>query len=405
MEICDKNVCTGCAACFNMCNHHAIVMKKKQQGFLYPVVDEKKCVSCDLCRKTCPANACPLPHDYIDVFAALDKRDEERAKSTSGGIFAVLAKQVIRQGGYVYGAVLDNDLVVRHTEAHTYEEIDKFRKSKYLQSEIGLCYLQVKKRLLNGNTVLFSGTPCQISGLKKYLRKDYPNLLTVDILCHGVPSPEMFREYIRSEEQLSLSPLVNIQFRTKKIGWKENVTVREFASGQVADWADTFVPGFLSDYFLRESCYTCPYATEKRQGDITLGDYWGYKETPPEFIEDDDKGISLVIINSEKGKNAFRSIRREIAFAKRTMDDAKRGNPVLYKPSNKPDDYREFWKDVNQLGWDGLKGKYFIEQDSSDWMSKERREYYNQPFITRHKKHKLKCKKRKIRERLKRFGV
>ena len=385
--------------------HDAIRLIESEEGFLYPEIDESKCVDCKLCVKTCPVNCATDANSYKAVYAALDKSDEDRAKSTSGGIFALLAKHIIKQGGYVYGAALDNDLVVRHVETHTFECLDRLRKSKYVQSEIGYCYRQAKQRLSNGYQVLFSGTPCQIAGLRNYLKKDYPNLLTIDILCHGVPSPEMFRKYIRSEEQLALSPLVNIQFRTKKIGWKENVTVREFASGQVADWADTFVPGFLSDYFLRESCYTCPYATEKRQGDITLGDYWGYKETPPEFIEDDDKGISLVIINSEKGKNAFRSIRREIAFAKRTMDDAKRGNPVLYKPSNKPDDYREFWKDVNQLGWDGLKGKYFIEQDSSDWMSKERREYYNQPFITRHKKHKLKCQKRKIRERLKRFGV
>ena len=405
MNICKKNECTGCSACLNTCMHDAIRLIESEEGFLYPEIDESKCVDCKLCVKTCPVNCATDANSYKAVYAALDKSDEDRAKSTSGGIFALLAKHIIKQGGYVYGAALDNDLVVRHVETHTFECLDRLRNSKYVQSEIGYCYRQAKQRLSNGYQVLFSGTPCQIAGLRNYLKKDYPNLLTIDILCHGVPSPGMFRKYIKSEEEIANSKMTNMLFRSKVVGWKKIFSMRMFENGMIANWGDTFVPGFLKNYYLRDSCYSCVYATENRQGDITLGDYWGYKETPPEYIEDDDKGISLVIINSEKGQNAFRGIRREIALAKRTMEDAKRGNPVLYKPCDKPDDYCEFWKDVNQLGWDGLKGKYFIEQDPSDWMSKERREYYNQPFITRHKKHKLKCKKRKIRERLKRFGV
>jgi len=389
MDICDKSICTGCAACINSCNHNAIKMTKEYQGFFYPIVDEKKCVSCGLCKKVCPANCLSLPHRHIQVYAALVKNDEERAKSTSGGIFACLAKRVIQSGGYVYGAVLDSDLSVHHIEAHTYEEMERLRNSKYVQSDIGLCFQQAKKRLQSGKTVLFSGTPCQIAGLRNYLKKNYSNLLTIDILCHGVPSPGMFQKYRKNEESLASSSLINIQFRTKSIGWKENVTIRKFANGRNADWADTFVPGFLSDYFLRQSCYSCHYSTDERQGDITLGDYWGYRETAPEYIEDDDKGISLVIINTDKGKLAFQSIKREIAFAKRTIDDAKRGNAVLSKPCEKPKDYVSFWNDAANMDWNQLKEKYFQEQAQTDWMSKELREYYEIPFIKRYMKHKL----------------
>ena len=282
MEICEKKYCTGCAACINICKHDAITMEEKNQGFSFPIVNERKCISCGLCSKVCPANYHSLPRRHLNVYAALVKSDEDRAKSTSGGIFACLAKHVIKLGGYVYGAKLDTDLAVRHVETHTFEEMNKLRNSKYLQSQIGLLYQRAKKRLEEGNNVLFSGTPCQIAGLRNYLKKDYPNLLAVDILCHGVPSPEMFRKYKKNEETIASSTMSNIQFRTKRIGWKENVTIREFANGKTADWADTFVPGFLSDYFLRECCYSCIYATDERQGDISLGDYWGYQESAPD---------------------------------------------------------------------------------------------------------------------------
>lgn len=404
MNICDLEKCTGCAACINTCNHESIKMTENQQGFLYPCIDESKCIQCNLCRQVCPVNHPTKPNNHLHVYAALVKDDVERAKSTSGGIFACLAKKVIKAGGYVYGAILDTDLVVHHTEAHTLEELEQQRNSKYVQSHIGNTYQQAKKRLLNGKQVLFSGTPCQIAGLRNYLKKDYPNLLTVDILCHGVPSPGMFSRYVKSEEEIAGKKMHRMLFRSKVVGWKKNFCVRTFDNDTEADWGDTFVPGFLKNYYLRESCYSCEYATEKRQGDITLGDYWGYQESAPDYIEDDDKGISLVIINTEKGKKAFKDIRKEIVYAVRTMDDAKRGNAVLYKPCDKPDNYSSFWNDVESMNWRSLAEKYFQAQDKIDVMSKELRKYYEIPFMKRYRRHKIRVKASRVYHKIKSIG-
>ena len=404
MRICNTEKCTGCSACFNTCIHQAITLVENQQGFLYPIVDKAKCVKCNLCKKVCPVNYPTTPNNYLHVYAALVKDDDERAKSTSGGIFACLAKKVIKSGGYVYGAIVDENLVVRHGEAHSIEELEQQRNSKYVQSDIGFSYQQAKKHLINGEQVLFSGTPCQIAGLRNHLKSDYPNLVTVDILCHGVPSPGLFRKYVKSEEEIAGHKMKKILFRTKVVGWKKSFCVRVFDNGEEADWGDTFVPGFLKNFYLRESCYSCEYATEKRQGDITLGDYWGYQESAPDFIEDDDKGISLVIINTDKGQNAFKNIREEIAYATRTMDDAKRDNAVLYKPCDKPDNYASFWNDVESLNWRELSEKYMQAQDKTDWMSKELREYYDIPFVKRHRRHKMRVNIRRVYHKIKHIG-
>lgn len=389
MIICDKNFCTGCEACRNICTQNAISFVQSEKGFFYPQIDLLKCIQCNLCKKFCPVNNPPKKNKYKQVYAALAKNDLLRAESTSGGLFVCLAQMIIKKDGYVYGAALCEDLVVRHIEAHSVDEIKKLRKSKYVQSSIGLCYQMIEKRLKEGRQVLFSGTPCQVAGLKNYLNKKYSNLLTVDILCHGVPSPGMLRKYIVYEESKSNSQMVNIAFRSKNVGWKKNKTERYFINGQKADWPDTFVPGFLKNFYLRESCYDCQYASDQRQGDISLGDYWGYIETRPEYIEDDDKGISLVIINTDKGEKAFKSIKHKIAFAPRTMESAKQGNAVLYKPCEKPDCYEDFWKDSAKMSWGDLQNKYIPEQDAEEWMSKEMREYYNIPFVKRHRRHKI----------------
>ena len=404
MSICNLDKCTGCAACVNVCNHQAITMMENNQGFLYPNVNETKCVNCNLCKQVCPVNYPTKPNDYLRVYAALVKDDAERAKSTSGGVFACLAKKVIKAGGYVYGVIVDESLVVRHAEAHSMEELEHQKNSKYVQSDIGLSYQQAKKQLINGEQVLFSGTPCQIAGLRNYLKKDYPNLLTVDILCHGVPSPGLFRKYVKSEEEIAGYKMKKILFRSKAVGWKKLFCVRIFENNAEADWGDTFVPGFLKNYYLRESCYSCEYTTEKRQGDITLGDYWGYQESAPDFIEDDDKGISLVIINTETGQNAFKNIHKEIAFTARTMDDAKYENPVLYKPCKKPENYFSFWYDVENMLWSELAKKYMQPQDKIDWMSKELREYYDIPFAKRHLRHKIRVNISRAYHKIKHIG-
>jgi coenzyme F420-reducing hydrogenase beta subunit len=400
MTICDEKKCTGCSACVNACRQNAIQLVENDQGFLYPKIIATKCVSCGLCIKVCPVNNPPIGNMHKGVYAALAKNDSDRAKSTSGGIFACLAKRIIAQGGYVYGVILDDRLVVRHAEAHSLEELDRMRNSKYVQSDVGLCYRLAESRLKEGKPVLFSGTPCQIGALRNFLKKEYSNLLTVDILCHGVPSPGLFRKYVKSEESLASASMTDIKFRTKVIGWKTSYCTRTFDNGAEASWGDSFVPGFLENLYLRESCYSCSYATEDRQGDITLGDYWGYKESAPEYIEDDDKGISLVIVNTDKGERAYRSIRNQIASAKRTMDDAKKSNIVLSGPELRSANYDAFWQDAKTMEWNELTDKYFFRQKKEDRMNPELREYYSIPYSKRHFRHVFHIYKTKLLRKL-----
>ncbi len=400
MMICEKQLCTGCLACFNICKTRAIHLVENERGFIYPAIDATKCVNCNLCRKICPANSLQESFTHKHLYAALAKNDQERAQSTSGGIFPCLARNILSKGGYVYGAILDEQLTVRHVEAHSVDEMNLMRNSKYVQSDIGLCYQLAESRLKAESPVLFSGTPCQIAGLRNYLGKDYPNLLTIDILCHGVPSPGLFRKYVQYEESVAKSPMKTMAFRSKTIGWKSSLCIREFTSGQVSKDGDTFVPGFLDSLYLRDSCHNCQYASEKRMGDITLGDFWGYKESAPEYIEDDDKGISLVIINTDKGQAAYDKIQQYIASAPRTMADAKKCNEVLSHPESKSQNTESFWADAKHMDWAGLKAKYITPQSYKDPINQELRSYYNIPYRKRHRRHVLHIYKKKILQKL-----
>lgn len=388
-QICTADHCTGCGACLNGCSRQAIQMQEDVKGYSYPFINEALCVNCSKCVAICPALHKVEGSVPKTVLAAFDKNEASRKKSSSGGIFACLADKVLATGGSVFGAAMDVDLTVRHREITCPADLDQLRGSKYVQSEIGLCYQQAEQRLRENKQVLFSGTPCQIAGLKAYLGREYPNLLTVDILCHGVPSPGLFRKYVAGEEALAGAKMTEMQFRSKRIGWKKFFTVRRFENGTEANWPDTFVPGFLQNLYLRDSCYSCKYATEKRQGDITLGDYWGYTESAPAYLEDDDKGISLVLINSEKGQQAFCRIRHQLAVSEKNLEDAKVGNPVLYKPCERSEAYESFWQDAETLSWADLKEKYIAGQDTAEWMSKEQRTYFDIPLRKRQWKHRL----------------
>jgi len=397
MEICEKSKCTGCEMCSNICTKDAIHMEMDSKGFFYPCVNEAVCVGCGKCRHNCPVNNVPKGSNQHKVYAALIKDDSERAKSTSGGIFACLAKNVLNRKGVVFGVILDDSMVVKHIEVNDEKGIDKIRGSKYVQSRLGNTYRQVKIRLDEKRTVLFSGTPCQVAGLKNYLGREYDNLLTVDILCHGVPSPGMFQKYICAEEERANSKMVDMGFRTKTIGWKKIFSSRTFVHGRKADWSDTFVPGFLTDLFLRESCYQCAYANCQRVGDITLGDYWGYREAAPDYIEDDDKGISQVIINTAKGADEFKHIKKYVAFSKRNLEEAISCSITLSRPNAKPSEYDDFWKVAESATWKELCEKYIPQQDTSDWMSREQRDYFEIPFVVRHRRHWIICTKERIK--------
>lgn len=336
IKIQNKQDCCGCSACVQRCPKHCISMKEDEEGFLYPVVDETVCIDCGLCEKVCPIINRPKKLSVKEVFAVKNRNEEERMASSSGGVFIALAKKVIEQNGVVFGAVFDENWEVKHTYSETLDGVKPMMGSKYVQSRIGESFSQAERFLKEGRKVLFTGSPCQITALHNYLRKDYPNLLAVDFLCHGVPSPGVWRKYL--EEMSSLSALkaagknsvlsssiksvpviTGIEFRDKTLhGWKKFSFVvygslpkegqnKVLLSDMHKD--NIFMRGFLSNMYLRPSCHSCKCKNGVSHSDLTIGDYWKINDFMPDF--DDDKGISLLLLNTNKGIEEFHSLDME----------------------------------------------------------------------------------------------
>ncbi len=311
----EKFRCTGCTACYSGCPTSAITMRSDQEGFLYPAVDYNKCVECGLCKKICPTigeSSVFFDEDSkVEAYAAYNKDSDVRFKSSSGGIFSLMAEEVLAQHGVVYGAAMEEDLVVRHIKVESLVELEKLRGSKYVQSIVGDSFRSCKEMLEKGRVVLFSGTPCQIGGLKAYLRKDYENLYTVDIICHGVPSPLVWAKYI--EEENAAQPIGEIQFRSKTTGWKDYCFRINYKNGEFLEMptmTNVYMAGFLHNLYLRASCYKCHYKSIKRCSDITIADFWGIENIMPEM--DDDLGTSLVFPQNQKGMRLLDGIREKI---------------------------------------------------------------------------------------------
>ncbi len=400
--ICDPKLCTGCSACANGCPKTAITMAADEKGFLRPTIAQDLCVDCGLCKQLCPQDERNAPTLEGRIYAALAVNDDLRAKSSSGGIFSLLAEKTLREDGVVFGAAMDENLHVRHIMANTQEGLELLRRSKYVQSEMGDCYRQAREQLEQGKTVLFSGTPCQIDALKHFLGKEYGNLLTVDILCHGVPSPAVLRKFIESREQAAQKKVIKINFRDKDPGWSSFSTTLTYADG-TKEVDNSYYYFFVRDYCVRESCAQCLYSSTKRVGDISLGDFWGYKESAPEHIEDDDLGISLLSVNTDKGIKAVQAIKSAIDIAPRLSKDATGGNPLLVHPFIPHARSAEFWSDFPKMEWDSLVEKYDITRKKKhDNLSAEDRAYYAIPYKKRHMRHLIHCAKDKILKKLRR---
>lgn len=339
IHITDKKNCCGCSACVQRCPKQCIRLEEDTEGFLYPQVDEETCIKCGLCEKVCPILNQADKLSVLEVLAVKNPDDEERMNSSSGGVFLPLAREVINQGGVVFGAVYDESWEVHHVYAEKIEDVYPMMGSKYLQSKIGNSFKDAERFLKQGREVLFVGSPCQIAGLRTYLRsKQYPNLLAVDFLCHGVPSPGVWRRYLAetyggydAKEQSRLqatagknsvllsslnatSPIGDIKFRDKReSGWKKFRFVVRQKSASKADqntvlssdihYMNPFMQGFLSDIYLRPSCYACKCKNGVNHSDMTIADFWGINQSAPEF--DDDKGVGLVLLNTEKGEEYF----------------------------------------------------------------------------------------------------
>lgn len=335
ITISDKLNCCGCSACAQRCPKQCIKMAEDEEGFLYPKIDISKCIDCHLCEKVCPVINQDEPRTPLNVYAAKNQNDQIRLDSSSGGIFTILAEQVINAGGVVFGACWDEEWNVKHDYAECLDNLSKFRSSKYLQSIIGDNYLKAEQFLKSGRTVLFTGTPCQIAGLKHFLRKDYDNLLAVEVICHSVPSSGIWQRYLYERLQTlrwSKSDIKHISFRNKKTGWKGYSFIIENKNGNAFSELgskNAFMRGFLADLYTRPSCQACPAKQLKSGSDITLGDFWGIDSLMPEI--DDDKGVSAIIINTEKGRKALHSVNDLIPSS---WADICVNNPALVKSAN-----------------------------------------------------------------------
>lgn len=362
IQLVDKSLCCGCTACASVCPKQCITMQEDEEGFLYPVVNASLCIDCNLCQKVCPELHHMNVRMPLHVYAAKHKDEQVRLASSSGGIFTLLAEKIIDEGGVVFGARFDARWEVVHDYTETKEGLAVFRGSKYVQSRLEDCYYKVKSFLQQDRKVMFTGTPCQIAGLKNYLRKDDDNLLTVDVVCHGVPSPKIWRMYLneiiarKSKKNSVLShhsngkvKIQSIDFRSKSSGWKKFSFVLTLSEA-VADgkqntvllssvfYENPYMQAFLSDLSLRPSCYACPVKAGKSGSDITIADFWGIEDVLPEF--DDDRGVSLIVDFSGKGKYWLGQLNCE--YVSTNYEVAQRKNPNIMIPVEMPT-YRDFF--------------------------------------------------------------
>lgn len=350
--------CCGCTACASICAHDAITMMPDALGFLYPKVDESKCVDCHLCEKVCQFNdnydrSLNLPEPL--AYAARHKDIDEVMHSRSGAAFAAISDYILERGGVVYGAGYRDHFRVVHKRATTKEERDEFRGSKYVQSDLTGVFRQVKEDLRNGLTVLFSGTPCQTSGLNAFVgQKLRNNLVLVDIVCHGVPGPFLWRDYISYLEKKQGDEIVVVNFRDKELfGWGAHKESYKFKNG---GGKMTFTYLFYKHIMFRHSCGNCHFCNTHRPSDITLADFWGWQNNVP-GMNDDDKGVSLVLVNTEKGRELFDSIKTKLDAREVKMENSLQ--PNLQHPSIIHPKRMQFEKDYIAKGFDYVFNKNY----------------------------------------------
>lgn len=317
----NRQDCCGCTACLHSCPVHCITMQEGEEGFLYPVINEEHCIHCRKCETVCPMRRMENRNTETAAYVGYCRNEAIREQSSSGGIFSALAEWVLQQDGVVFGAAFDENFEVCHTAIETTAELGKLRGSKYVQSRLGNAYSEVKHYLEMERIVLFTGTACQIAGLKKYLNREYVNLYTVDVLCHGVPSPEIWKKYLTEQEKRYGASIEKIEFRNKKRGWNNFSMKIVFSDRQqysVRFSEDKFMQMFLGNLDLRSSCYACPFKTIPRMSDMTIGDSWGIEKVMPDL--GDDKGTSVVLVHSSKGKRMLQEVAEKLLLREVKMD-------------------------------------------------------------------------------------
>lgn len=330
-----KKECSGCRACEQLCPKNAIKMEEDYRGFIYPKVDYSKCIKCGICKNNCPINNKEIKNE-IHAYAAYNKDEKVRLASSSGGIFTVLANFILEKNGVVIGAAINDNFLVDHIIIENKKYLEKLRTSKYVQSNTLNTYKQTQELLENDRIVYYSGTPCQIEGLKSYLKKDYSNLYTQDIICHGVPSPKVWKEYLKYKNK----EITEVNFRCKeKSSWGDYQL--KFKCNDEVEYIDhnedKFMKLFLQNLILRDSCYQCNFKKKNRMSDITLADFWGINNINKDM--NDEKGTSLVIVNSPKGENILNQVSSKIIKKEVNFEQAISYNVSMLESSPKGKDY------------------------------------------------------------------
>lgn len=353
MQICEKTQCCGCMACASVCPVQAISVALDDRGFYIPEINEDICVKCGKCSSTCPNNsAVRKSKENFGVYAVWNKDEALRNRSTSGGVFFGIASYILENGGCVFGAALSEEQKAEHICIESLEDLQKAMGSKYVQSDMGLTYRSVKEKLESGRSVLFTGTPCQTAGLINYLGKTYDNLLTMDIVCHGVPSPKAFSDYLSGIESRYGSRAVAVSFRYKKPSWTVFSMKIDFENGKSycrSCRKDPYLAAFLSDHLTRECCHSCKYTSIERVSDITAADFWSFVSMSKQQ-RNNEKGISLVLVNTGKGREVFDLIKKDYTCFERNVNEAKRGNRCLSRPYGPAKDKDAFWDMYSQSG-------------------------------------------------------
>ena len=374
-----KNKCTMCEACSNICPVNAISIQNDEKGFGYPIINHDKCLECGLCKKVCMTRHTSTYHNALEAKAVALKNSSNLSKSSSGGLFFGLAKQILNERGVVFGAKYTLDkghLNIIHDKVDNIDDLESLQGSKYVRSSIGLSYKEAERELKDGKIVLFTGTPCQVAGLYNYLGKDYDELVTADVICHGVPDPQLFKNYLAFLGEKNRGTIKEFSFRDKEYGWgltgsaiiqKNNKALKKV---RISHLLSSYYSLFLDGNIYRANCYECEYARGDRVSDITMGDFWGiYKEHPKLLARnggpiDETKGLSCAIINTPKGKRIFEQSDNLFETYDSSFEIVQRNNGQLNHPSEKPKDF-ELYESIINNNFEVIDRKFWKEHSKT----------------------------------------
>lgn len=351
----DKKLCTGCTSCATICPKNAITLVEDTEGFKYPVIDKNKCIDCGLCKNKCPVLNTKENSSLNECYVGYNKDNAEKEKASSGAIFSLIANYILDNNGIVIGAAFDKNNKLKHMAIESKKSLDKLKGSKYLQSDLDNIFTFIKTNIKE-RKILFVGTPCQVAGIKSIINNK--NLLCIDIICHGVPSPKLFKKYIKELEEKNNDKLLDYNFRDKITGWDTYSNTATFKNKKSSELAkdNKYMKLFLSDIALRESCYNCNFKLGNKYSDITLGDFWGVQNYYPEMYN--KKGVSSIIINTNIGEEVFENIKDCIEYKKCKLDEIVEGNPSIKSSSKFSKKRKLFFDDINSLSFSKLTKKY-----------------------------------------------